>query len=322
MAGERRRPRPSTPPSAPLVAIERELFLRSMGGGPQQGTTAEQLARAMTDASFRAGEIIYRAGDLARHIHFVTHGEVELTRDDSEPWRLSAPAIIGVLDINLRRPFARTATALTDVRALVLDADDWHEAIDENFDFSTSAILRLAADVHRLHLTISPGGAFLEPPPPSDDDEPHALNLQERALALLPVSCFQLAGIQALATLAMGAEERSLERGERLFTIDAPAGSFYVVARGTIQIRREAPLIQARFGPGSIVGGAAALSFATQQYTAEATSRAVVLEIRREDLFDALEDHTEMIHAMLAGLGVERERIMNERSRLAKLAPS
>ncbi len=116
--------------------------------------------------------------------------------------------------------------------------------------------------------------------------------------------------------------ERALERGERLFTLDEPATSFFVVARGIVQIQREAPLIQARFGPGSIIGGAAALALTTQQYTAQAETRAVVLEIRREDLIDALEDHVEMVHAMFAGLGSERERIMNERSRLARLATS
>jgi CRP-like cAMP-binding protein len=321
MAGERGRARPSLPPSAPLMAIERELFLRSIGGSPAQSGVAEQLARAMSDASFRAGEVIYRAGDFTRRIHFVTHGEVELTVDGGEPWRLLAPAVIGVLDVNMRRPFSRTATAITDVRALVLGADDWLEALDENFEYSIAAIQRLAADVHRLHLTLSPSGGFAEPPP-SSDEEPHALNVQERTLALLPVSCFQFAGIQALATLAIAADERTLERGERLFTIDTPATTFCVVARGTIQIRRESPLIQARFGPGSIVGGAAALSFVTQQYTADAESRAVVLEIRREDLIDALEDHVETVHAMFAGLGVERERIMDERSRLAKIATS
>jgi CRP-like cAMP-binding protein len=319
MAGERGRARLSLPPSAPLMAIERELFLRSIGGAPVQPGIAQQLARAMSDASFRAGEVIYRAGDFTRRIHFVTHGEVELTIDGGESWRLLAPAVIGVLDVNMRRPFSRTATAITDVRALVLGADDWLEVIDENFDYATAVVLRLAADVHRLHLTLSPGGGFQEPLPPSDD-EPHALNIQERTLALLPVSCFQFAGIQALATLATGAVERSLERGERLFTLDEPASSFFVVARGVVQIERATPLIQARFGPGSIVGGGAALSFVAQQYTAQAESRAVVLEIRREDLIDALEDHVEMVHAMFAGLGSERERIMNERSRLGQLA--
>lgn len=321
MAGERGRARLSQPPSAPLMPIERELFLRSIGGAPVQPGIAEQLARAMSDASFRAGEIIYRAGDFTRRIHFVTHGEVELTAEGGESWQLLAPAVIGVLDVNMRRPFSRTATAITDVRALVLGADDWLEVIDENFDYATAVVLRLAADVHRLHLTLSPGGGFQEPLPPNDED-PHALNIQERTLALLPVSCFQFAGIQALATLATGAVERSLERGERLFTLDEPATSFFVVARGVVQIQRENPLIHARFGPGSIIGGAAALSLVTQQYTAQAESRAVVLEIRREDLIDALEDHVEMVHAMLAGLGAERERIMNERARLARRVTS
>lgn len=322
MPGERGRARPSTPPPrAPLMAFERELFLRSIGGAPTQGSAAKQLARAMREISFSAGETIYRAGDFTRMVHFVTHGEVELFAEDGEPWRLAAPAVIGVLDVNMRRPYSRTATALTDVRMLVLGADDWLEALDDNFDFASGVVLRLAADVHRLHLMVSPGGAFQEPPPPSDE-EAHALNIQERTLALLPVSCFQFAGIQALAMLAAGAEERTLDRGERLFTIDEPAPSFFVVARGMIRIHREAPVIRAGFGPGSIVGGAAALSFITQQYTAEAETRVVVLEIRREDLIDALEDHMELLHAMFAGLGVERERIMNERARLAKLAAS
>ncbi|MFS8065272.1 MAG: cyclic nucleotide-binding domain-containing protein [Byssovorax sp.] len=318
MAGERRHARLSTPPP-PLMAFERELFLRSIGGAPALGGVAPQLARAMRDVSFRAGETIHRAGDFTRLIHFVTHGEVELTTEGSETWRLVAPAVIGALDVNLRRPFSRTATALTDVRALVLGADDWFEVLDDNFEYASAAMLTQAADVHRLHLTLSPNGAFPDPPPQSDDDDAHALNVQERTLALRLVSCFQFAGIQALATLAIGAEERSLDRGQRLFTIDDPAPSFFVVARGTIRIQREDPEIRARFGPGSIVGGASAPSFAAQQYTAEAESRAVVLEIRREDLIDALEDHVEMVHAMFAGLGIERERIMNERARLGKL---
>lgn len=321
MAGERGRSRPSTPPPAPLMAFERELFLRSMGGAPTQGSASQQLARAMRNVSFSAGETLYRAGDFTRMVHFITHGEVELLADGGEPWRLNAPAVIGVLDVNMRRPYSRTATALTDVRALVLGADDWLEALDDNFEFASGAVLRLATDVHRLHLTVPPDGAFPDPPPPSDDDA-HALNIQERTLALRPVSCFQFAGIQALAMLAAGADERSLERGERLFTINGPAPSFFVVARGMIRIERQDPVIRARFGPGSIVGGAAALSFTAQQYTAEAETRAVVLEIRREDLVDALEDHMELLHAMFAGLGVERERIMNERSRLARLKVS
>lgn len=317
MAGERRHARLSTPPP-PLMAFERELFLRSLGGAPTLGGVAQQLARAMRDVSFCAGETIHRAGDFTRLVHFVTHGEVELTTEGNETWRLVAPAVVGVLDVNMRRPFSRTATALTDVRALALGADDWFEVLDDNFEYSSAAIRTQATEVHRLHLTLSPNGAFADPPPQSDDDA-HALNVQERTLALRLVSCFKFAGIQALAMLAMGAEERSLGRGQRLFTIDDPAPSFFVVARGTIRIQRENPVIRAGFGPGSIVGGAAALSFAAQQYTAEAESRAVVLEIRREDLIDALEDHVEMVHAMFAGLGIERERIMNERARLGKL---
>jgi CRP-like cAMP-binding protein len=319
MARERGRDRPSTPPAASQITIERELFLRSISGAMPQGGGALQLARAMRDASFKAGEIIYRAGDFTRQIHFVTHGEVELAAIDQDPWRLQAPAVIGVLDVNMRRPFSRTATAITDVRALVLREDDWFEVLEEHFEFARGSMTRIAGDVHRLHLAMPPDGGFPEPPP-QPDEEPHVLNLQERTLALRDVTIFRTAGIQALALLAIGATERALVAGERLCTRDDPANALLVVARGTIRIEREDPRIRARFGPGSLVGGGASISFTTQPYTAVAASSAVVLELHREDVIDALEDHVEMIHSTLAGLGLEREHVTNERARLTKLA--
>ncbi len=317
MAREQGRDRASAPPPATLITLERELFLRSIADGQPRGGAALQLARAMRDASFRAGETIYRAGDFTRLLHFVTHGEVELTAANVEPWRLQAPAVIGVLDINQRRAYSRTATALTDVRALVLREDDWFEALEEHFEFARTSMVRLADDVHKMRLTVSPSGGFPEPPP-QRDEEPHALNLQERTLALRGVAIFRTAGIQALALLATTARERALRAGERLVTRGDPATALLVVARGTIRIEHENPVIRARFGPGSLVGGGASISFETHPYTAEAESAAVVLELHREDVIDALEDHVEMIHATLAGLGHEREQIMNELARRAK----
>jgi CRP-like cAMP-binding protein len=319
MARERERAGASTPPHAPLIAIEHELFLRSLSGVKLNSGAAQQLARAMRDVSFPAGGTIYRAGDFTRLIHFVTHGEVELSAVNADPWRLHAPAVIGLLDVNQRRPSSRTATAITDVRALVLREDDWFEVLEEHFEFALESMTRGAGNLHKLHLATAPGGGFPEPPPQSDE-EPHVLNLQERTLALRGVSIFRTAGIQALALLATGATERALAAGERLFTRDDPANALLVVARGTIRIEREDPVILARFGPGSLVGGGASISFTMQPYTAVAEASAVVLELHREDVIDAIEDHAEMIHSTHAGIGAEREQIMNERARLAKLS--
>lgn len=280
------------------------------------GHTILETAR---DASFRAGETIYRAGDFTRLIHFVTLGEVELSAVNAEPRRLQAPAVIGAINVNLRRPFSRTATAITDVRALVLREDDWIDALEEHFEFAHTSVIRGADNLHKLRLATSPSGGFAEPPAPSDE-EPHALNLQERTLALRGVSIFRTAGIQALALLATGATERALAPGERLFARDEPAKTLVVVARGTIRIEREDPVIRARFGPGSLVGGGASISFVTRPFAAEAEGSAVVLELHREDVIDALEDHVELIHSTLAGLAAEREHLLLEQARLAKLA--
>ena len=284
-----------------------------------RGAWEGQLARALRDASFRAGDTIYRAGDFTRSIHFVTHGEVELSSVNAEPWRLVAPAVIGVVDVNLRRPFSRTATAITDVRALVLREHDWIDVLEEHFDFAHTSVLRGADNLQKLRLATSPSGGFAEPSA-ARDEEPHALNLQERTLALRSIAIFKTAGLQALALLAAGATERALSPGERVFTRDDPAKTLIVVARGTVRIERKDPVIRARFGPGSLVGGGASISFDTRPYTAEAESSAVVLELHREDVIDLLEDHVEMVHSIIAGLAEEREYVLLEQGRLTKAA--
>lgn len=45
-----------------------------------------------------------------------------------------------------------------------------------------------------------------------------------------------------------------------------------------------------------------------------------MLELHREDVIDALEDHVEMIHSTLAGLAIEREIVLQAQALLAKLA--
>ena len=47
-----------------------------------------------------------------------------------------------------------------------------------------------------------------------------------------------------------------------------------------------------------------------------------MLELHREDVIDALEDHVEMIHSTLAGLAIEREIVLQAQALLAKLARS
>lgn len=319
MAREQGRSRASVLPPAPQIAFERELFLRSMSVARTHAGAAQQLARAMRNVSFRAGETIYSFGDFTRLIHFVTHGELELAAPDGDTRRLKAPAVVGILDVTQRRPFSRTATAITEVRALVIREDDWSEALEEHFEFARSAIFNLAEGMHQLHLQMSPDGGFLEPSP-RNDEEPHALTIQERTLALRAVPCFKTAAVQALALMAASAGERALDRGERLFSRGDGATSIFVVACGTVRLEREDPPICARFGHGSILGGGAAIALVTQPYTAVAESPAVVLEIHREHLVDMIEDHVEMIRSIFMGLSSEREHIMNEQVRRAKFA--
>lgn len=300
------------------ATVERELFLRSLAGVQPRGNVTDQLVRAMHEVSYAAGETLFEAGQISGLMHFIRSGEVELRAPDADPWRLSPPSVIGVLDLLQGGRHARTAVAVTEIHALAMRTEDWLDVLEENFDFNLLSIKRVAADLHALHLSVPPGGAFRAPPAPAPDQEPHALNLMERTLALRKVELLSRANVQSLASLALLAEERSFQAGEAIFHRGDPSGALCVVESGIVRATHPEPQIEARFGAGSIVGGSAALSFEHQAYDAVAETSALLIHLRKEDLFDLAEDNFELAQSLLGGMAGERVLILEERARRQK----
>lgn len=295
--------------------VEREIFLRSVGmGGTGATGPSRQMARAIRDASFAAGDAIHEIGDAADHFYFVLRGVVEQTGAGRAPTILSDRSVLGLLDVTLQRPRAWGARAVTDVHALMLRADDWFEVLEDNFDFCRRSVLMGAANLHALAMTLGPTGGFAEPPP--DDGSLSAgreMSHIERISTLRDVPAFGGAGIQALTTLAGVAGVVRLETGDELFDGVAATGSLFVVASGTIVAERREPTLRARFGGGSLVCGYGALGGAGGEFTARAESPAIALRIEREDLFEVMEEHFDLSRSLLRGIAAEREILIRER---------
>jgi CRP-like cAMP-binding protein len=300
--------------------VERELFLRSMNMLRPLGNATVELARAMRDMHFSAGSKLFREGDASHHIYYIMHGSVRMFRgEDSKTF--GDRSAVGIIDAIQDRAHAWNAEAITDVHALVIKSDDYLEVLEDNFAYARGAVSTISNFSHLMSVTIAETGGF-DPPSPSPCDTTSAeLNVIERTIMLRNVAPLRRGGIQPLTRLAGLTEARRLEAGEVLFHRGEPSRDLWVVAAGTIEIERESPRIRARFGPGSLVMDTIAFADIDRPYTARAIEPTTALLLRREDFFDVLEDHFELVRAVLSACVAGREKLAVLTAR-AESAPS
>jgi CRP-like cAMP-binding protein len=291
--------------------VEREIFLRSMALGRPPSRDNRQMGEAMREVFFPAGTVIYQAGDPSDDIYFVLRGTINLAKEGSASRNLDERSVVGILDAIRERPHDRTATALTDVEALVLRDEDRLELLEDSFEYARETILFSLTGLQELMLEL-PDMGFAEPGQSGPLPEPDALPMIERVLTLRDVEAFGRASIQALVSLAQLATQTRVPAGETLFRAGEVTGVFFVVARGCIELERSAPPGRARFGPAAIVGGIPALGDAERIYSARAVQSSVLLCFRESDFFDIMEDHFDLARSVLAFIADQRVAMVDE----------
>ncbi|MBI2895590.1 MAG: cyclic nucleotide-binding domain-containing protein [Deltaproteobacteria bacterium] len=290
--------------------IERQLFLKTLAIGKATGA-GQRFADAMREVAYPAGTTIYREGDGTDRIFFVRSGEISLARRGEEPWTFRERDTVGVLDAMQDRPRARTATAVTDVKALAVTVEDWLELLEDNFELARQTIVRGARSLFDLHLELAPTGGF---PIPTGTDVPEGkgpVDLVGRIILLHDLPAFRAASVQSLVGLSKVLRERRLEAAGGLFLRGEPPGAIFVVVRGLVEISRDSPELRAGFGPGALVAGYVSVGQSERQFDARAVVPTTVLELREDDYLDLLEDHFELVRSVLADMARERERLMD-----------
>jgi CRP-like cAMP-binding protein len=303
--------------------LRRELFLRALSLAKPSPAAARTLAQAITDVEFDPGQVIFRRGDEADAAYFIVEGQVTLEAPDEEPWTFRNGGVVGILDVNLERPRARTCVADTHVRAMMLRGEDWLEMMEDNFEYTVNARRSVAMDLHRLVLEIAPSGGFTEPRSTEHDLAAVELNAVARLVVLRNVETFARASVQALARLAAVSEPVALRPTEVLFEPGQAHDRLFVVAFGIVDVTRVIePVIEAGFGSGQLVGGSPSLGGVLADYRAVARTRATVLTFTTTELEDVAEDHFDLTRSLIRHLAVERERVMRARARArASIAP-
>jgi CRP-like cAMP-binding protein len=305
--------------------LQRELFFRVLTTAKPPVAVARALAQSIEDVYFEPGEVIFERGADPDAIFFLVDGEVSLEAPDEDPWTFTRGGVVGILDVNLERPRARTATARGRVHAMRLLGEDWLEILEDNFEYALGARRAVAIDLHKVVLELAPSGGFEDPPAHDGVDAVPDMNAVARLVVLRGTEGFSSASVQALASLASVAEVIDFAAGDRVFDHgDAPPAVF-VVASGVVDVERgEDPIVRAAFGAGTVLGGASSFGGVLSQYRAVSRTTSTLLSIKFTDLDDVAEDHFDVTRSITKRLGVERERLMRIRSRgrASNLPPS
>ena len=135
-----------------LSTIEKVLFLKSIDLFAKASIEDIGRVTALTsDVRFPVGETIFREGDLVDAIYFIVNGRVAVERDGKRLREVGAKeafAIVAVLD---QEPAVHTVMTIEAVRALRLNAEDFHDMLSVDYDLVRALFRALCAIIREQH---------------------------------------------------------------------------------------------------------------------------------------------------------------------------
>lgn len=296
-----------------LLRIGRELLLSSFlddGSGLDEPWVLDRIAASIEELPSVDGEVLYRAGETAEHLFFMTEGRIRLRKEGEVDWIYEGRWAIGTTDLLARRRRARTATVEGAARIFRIPGQHWIDLMDDSLGITSDAVIGSARAVVDLRTRLAPTGGF--------DSETSAAapcdtsSLVGKAVLLSGLPVLHDASVQALTDLAGAVQEHELEAGQPLFTTGSPTDRVFVVVSGEIEVWRDDPRVEGVFGPGQIPGGAVCLVGDTSPWSGVARVRSRLISFSLDEWFDEAEEHPDLARVAMAALALERERLVEK----------
>ncbi len=302
-------------PDLSLQRTSRELFLSILTGGAGNLETwvIDRMTSVVEEEDIEPGKRLYAAGELPEYIFFVREGTIRLEREGVSPWVIDGRSVVGSFDALLDRPHDRTAVAVTTLRILRLRVDLWLELLEDSYGLARAAVRNAVANVAEMAERYwahqkDPRAPALVPIPAIDGP----LSFVERVAILAGAPLVRTAGIQVLVELADALSEMTFDAGDTIFQRGVERGQAFLVLTGEAEANRHDPDLRVRFGPGSWVGGVAALGTPILAWEARALTPLRTLSLRLDDYFDLMEEHFDLVRSVLAELARLREAILSD----------
>jgi hypothetical protein len=114
-----------------------------------------KLGALIQNRTYQPGEVLMRKGETHRDLFFLTHGLVEISRQEGDTDfvlnEIEPPYILGEIAFLFGTPRTATATAKTEVKTFVLKYDDLKELLKDFPAWLPPLLTSLASDMKLLH---------------------------------------------------------------------------------------------------------------------------------------------------------------------------
>ena len=281
-----------------------------------------RLADQLEHVRYRAGQRVFEEGDRAERIEFVVEGEIVVQERGIEVSRVGPGGLIGLEEVLTSRPMRGTAETPSSAvclsgrheRLLALLAD--HAAVTEGLfrhylGLDSSATQPIMRGAMPTLDTLFP--AF------SKGDQP--LSLAQKALLLEQTAIFSHAEPEALMALANVVSEVPLREGATLFgSSDAP--SIHILLSGELSVDiadQSDPAVAVR---GDELGVVPTLTGRPMGTTARVIREGLALRIQRDDLFEFLGDHVNLLQAVFSVVLPDDRRGVGDQQHTAPAEPT
>lgn len=295
-------------------AGRRELDVRVGFGLLASEVELESLLSIVRRVDVARGQLLHTRGQPVASLFQVVAGRVELQAPDAPLWHVEDGGAVGLLDFALGRSHARTATAAAPSQLLELDAADYRDYLEDNYEVGHRILSQLSNRITAAMIASRDSTLF------ATSDLTHQersfgdveIPLVERLIILSRMPVFRGTSMQALAKLAQNAVERRYSVGDVITEAGTSPDVVSLLVEGTVEL--VLPNGRARREGRHLVAHLEELATGPRSITASAATDTIVLQLEREDLIDRIEEHFDLCMTLLAFVAGEQIRVNNASS--------
>jgi CRP-like cAMP-binding protein len=259
-------------------------------------------AENVRERSFRAGESIFRRGEMAESYHVIVEGSVHARGAEFLDGRtLTTRESFGFLNM-LASDDDLEAVAETDTVTLELACDTLHEILEDDFSLVHRMIRNLAKQTLDVRRRI-PTGTYLAPMEGQIRPPDRPLDLVERLIMIRrPGSPFASASLDAMTRIARATEEVHLDPGTRIWRTGDRSEYVFIIVSGVVACTTQWGASRFEVGPGYPLGNLERFTGDPRWYTAVTKTPVVALQGDTESLLDILEDHFDLAIGLVSSM--------------------
>ncbi len=255
-----------------------------------------RIAGAVRQAGHEPGTTLLQEGAVPDTLHVLVDGRLVASGRTSEPRTVDAPAAPGFTEALQGLAMRETVRAAERAVTLTIATDELRTLLAENTDLVRGLFATLAAGAD-TRSPVRATGAAADLVQLSVD----GLSPVEKVIAVQRVPVFSRIAAEELRHVAEIARTVEMRAGAVLFEASAPP-ALWLVLSGGVRLDDPAGGASLTAQAGDTIGSFSALAGGTIGRSARVEKEGIAMRIDRDDLFELLGEHPELMRQLFAGI--------------------